>query len=166
MEQIEQQCDAVLSTMKLEIKGNSRIALIGIGNPYRGDDAAGLSVIRQIQGKIDDKILIIEAPDAPENHLVELLDWNPTHLLVIDAASMKKVPGTIQIINRNEIVQFTVSSHANSKLILFDFLESQIPDIKIYIIGIQVKEISNQEGISKIVQVSSEILAQKLIQLF
>ncbi|MHA1144422.1 MAG: hydrogenase maturation protease [Candidatus Helarchaeota archaeon] len=162
MATIKQVIDSILVDIKKELTPDSKLAILGIGNLYREDDAAGLHVVRQIQGKISDKILTIEAADAPENHLFELLDWKPTHLLAIDAADMKLVPGSIGLIKTSQIMSFATSSHSNSKLTLFNLLKSQNPQLKIYIIGIQAKTISYEEGISDEIKTSINFLAEGL----
>ena len=166
MEELERACDAILSTIDKSITNESRLAIIGLGNPYRADDAAGLHVVQRIKGKINAEIDLFEAPDAPENHIFEIQEKNPSHLIVIDAADIRKPPGFVRLIRPEEIPQFTISSHANSKQILFNFLKVQLPNLKIDIIGIQAEKISYEEGLSIVVEKTVALLADRIIHFF
>lgn len=68
-----------------------RLAVIGVGNAYRSDDAAGLEVVRRLS-PIDGVSLI-----EHEGHGAGLLDaWHGAEAaVVIDAASSGAPPGTI-----------------------------------------------------------------------
>ena len=69
-----------------------RLAVIGVGNAYRSDDAAGLEVVRRLSPV--DGVRLIEH----EGHGAGLLDvWHgAAAAIVIDAASSGAAPGTIQ----------------------------------------------------------------------
>ena len=69
-----------------------RLAVIGVGNVYRSDDAAGLEVVRRLSAV--DGVRLIEH----EGHGAGLLDvWHgAAAAIVIDAASSGAAPGTIQ----------------------------------------------------------------------
>ena len=39
--------------------------VIGVGNRWRRDDAAGLEVIDALQGRVDDSVLLVESDGEP-----------------------------------------------------------------------------------------------------
>jgi hypothetical protein len=54
---------------------NRRTLILGIGNPLRGDDGLGPALIKRLQGKVG--AVMIDAGDAPENHLFAIAKANP-----------------------------------------------------------------------------------------
>ena len=51
----------------------SRTVVIGIGNPLRGDDAAGVAVAEQLRPRVPDGVAVVscnEEPDAPALEVV------------------------------------------------------------------------------------------------
>jgi hydrogenase maturation protease len=70
-----------------------RVVIVGIGNSYRGDDDAGLAVIRALEARaLPDAVSLTHADDPLM--LIDLLASAPA-LLVIDAISAADSPGTI-----------------------------------------------------------------------
>src|SRR5436190_753858 len=78
----------------------SRIAILGVGNQFRSDDAAGVLVARALASREcaleTEHLLIIEAGHAPENTTGELRRFAPDLVLIVDAAEMGETPGTIK----------------------------------------------------------------------
>ena len=79
--------------------------VIGVGNPFRCDDLAGLEVARRLKPHSNDRVTVLEFSGNP----IALLDlWNGyDDVLLVDAVSSKSDPGTVQIINA---VQQTIPS--------------------------------------------------------
>lgn len=73
------------------------VLVIGIGNPFRTDDRAGLEVARRIKRSAIDRLKVLEVAGNP----LALLDiWKGyDEVLLVDAVSSKSKPGTFQIIN-------------------------------------------------------------------
>jgi hydrogenase maturation protease len=73
------------------------ILIIGIGNQFRNDDAAGLLVINQLRKNLDNKV-IIEENNGDGIKLIE--QWkNKEKVIIIDAVNSGSEPGTIHEIN-------------------------------------------------------------------
>jgi hydrogenase maturation protease len=70
-----------------------RVVIVGVGNLYRGDDAAGPAVIRALDARPLPEAVSLMYTDDPLT-LVELLASAPA-LLLIDAISAAAPPGTI-----------------------------------------------------------------------
>ena len=96
--------------------GNLRIAILGVGNEMRSDDAAGVLVARRLSSwewaTHTDRILIIEAGQAPENRTGELRTFAPGLVLIVDAADMGEKPGAIQFIPEESIDGMSASTHS------------------------------------------------------
>ena len=74
-----------------------RIRVIGIGNADRGDDAAGLLVVRELASRLPATIDVIECPGDQ----TRLLDaWqDATVVLVVDAMRTGLEPGTVHVLD-------------------------------------------------------------------
>jgi hydrogenase maturation protease len=70
-----------------------RTLIIGVGNPHRGDDAAGLLTARLLRDRCPADVEVIEST----GETAELIDlWNGADLVVlIDAVSTDAPPGTV-----------------------------------------------------------------------
>jgi hydrogenase maturation protease len=91
------------------------VVVIGIGNPYRGDDAVGVSLVRRLRDKIDATratILEFAGDGASLMSAWEAFD----SAILVDATLSGAAPGTIQRIDAtSEVVPagfFRYSTHA------------------------------------------------------
>ena len=73
------------------------ILIIGIGNPFRGDDGAGWAVVDALEGKVDAGIKLSKI----RGDIAELLDVfaNYSTVYLIDACSTNALPGHWQRID-------------------------------------------------------------------
>ena len=115
-------------------KNSPKTALVGIGSELRGDDAAGLHVVRGLTGT--DDLLVIEAGPAPENHSYQLRRFQPDLVILIDAAQMNLAPGEIRLIDLNSIDGFGASTHTTPLALFAQYLHSEL-GCEILLIGIQ-----------------------------
>jgi len=79
------------------LPANARILVIGIGNEYRSDDAAGLVVARRLRQLSLGNITVIEA-SGEGTGLMESWEGADT-VIIVDAASSGAKPGTIHRID-------------------------------------------------------------------
>jgi len=81
--------------------------VLGVGNEMMGDDAFGPLVIKELEGKTKAKLW---SGSNPENYIGKIK--NPIEKLVIlDAAYMKKRPGTVRMIETDKIKERPISTH-------------------------------------------------------
>jgi hydrogenase maturation protease len=70
-----------------------RTLIVGVGNPYRADDAAGLHVARRLRAVCPPAVEIVEHDGEPADLL---LAWQgPDLVVLIDAVAADDAPGTI-----------------------------------------------------------------------
>jgi hydrogenase 3 maturation protease len=117
-----------------------RIAVLGVGNSMRSDDAAGVLAARALSRRAcatdTDRILIIEAGPAPENRTGELRKFVPDLVLMIDAAEMGETPGVIQWIPEESIDGMSASTHSLPLSMLAHYLKLEL-NCTILFLGIQ-----------------------------
>jgi hydrogenase maturation protease len=70
-----------------------KVLVVGIGNPDRGDDAAGLHVARELDGRVPAEVSVV----ARRDDLLSLIgDWHGVETLVfVDAAASNGCPGRV-----------------------------------------------------------------------
>jgi hydrogenase maturation protease len=97
-------------------KKEARVLVIGVGNDFRGDDAAGLVVARRAEERTVDGIAVMEAPSEGAS----LIDaWDGTDaVILIDAVRSGSAPGTIHRLSQRALTAradlFHQSTHAIS----------------------------------------------------
>ena len=140
-----------------EIIGASRkISIIGVGNPTRGDDGAGIAVIAGIMesfGAPADSsvfsvvtsrgvsLLLIDSRTTPENYISEILEHSPECVLFIDCADFSGSglePGSVRIFDERPVVDKPfLSSHCVPLTLVAAIIRKKIPAVSLGIIGIQ-----------------------------
>jgi len=119
-------------------KGTNRVVIVGVGSEFRGDDAAGVLVARNLKKNVkSSNVLVIEGGVAPENFTSEIRKFKPSHVILIDAADFKAKPGTVRLFNDLSVaIGQSISTHKLSLSILSDYLHNQT-SVKVSLIGIQ-----------------------------
>lgn len=131
------------------------MAVVGIGQELRGDDAAGVLVARrlaaltrQLPGTERQKshgavafpapcdFLIVEAAHAPENCTGALRRFAPDLVLLVDAAEMGEAPGTIRWLAWQETSGLGASTHTLPPYLLARFLVASL-GCEVALLGIQ-----------------------------
>ncbi len=139
-----------------------RIAVVGIGHELQGDDAAGVLIARRLQSLIrpSEERLILCAGPAPENCCGALRRFEPDLVLMIDAAQMDEVPGTVQLISCQDVTGVGASTHTLPLHILAKYLTSEL-GCDIALLGIQPELVEFGE-ISPLMQEVVPAIAQRL----
>ncbi|MCX8170689.1 MAG: hydrogenase maturation protease [Candidatus Bathyarchaeota archaeon] len=131
-------------SVKRELKewllGAERVAVVGIGNPIRMDDYIGVIITRGLHGKVSEKVLLVECETAPENHIQQIVDFKPTHILLIDAALLGLKPGEVKLFKPKNMKFFSAfSTHILSLQIFCEYL-ARMTNAKIMFLLVQPKE--------------------------
>jgi hydrogenase 3 maturation protease len=153
--------------LKKFIEDHSRIIFLCIGNDMRGDDAIGPMIagkLKKIFKKTPD-LMVINAETVPENYTGTIRKENPSHIIFIDAVEMKSNPGHIRLVQREEIADYSISTHAMPISFMIKYLES-FTDARMLLIGIQPKNMEMNNSISDEVQESVEKLTGILMKIF
>ena len=141
----------------------ARVAIVGIGNTFRSDDATGILVARSllVSRFIRDleTVLVMDAGHAPENGTSQLRRFEPDVVLLIDAAEMGEQPGTIRLIEMDEIEGMSASTHSLPLSMLAKYLELEL-NCQVVLVGIQPESTEVGDGIThKVQQAVSEIVS-------
>lgn len=139
---------------------------MGIGNEIKGDDALG-SIIAQKTSRLFDEnenIVVFNGGTVPENYTGLIRKENPTHIILVDAVDMKKEPGYIRVVEKEEIANYNISTHAMPISFLIKYMETTV-DAQIILVGVQPKSMGFAEEISKEVKKSIEEVVSTLDKL-
>lgn len=155
--------------MKKFIENYERIVILGIGNEIRGDDALGSIIAKNLYESFNkrENILVFDGGMVPENYTGLIRKEKPSHIILLDAVDMKEDPGCIRIVEKHEIANYNISTHAMPLSFLISYIESTT-DSKIILIGIQPKNMDITQNISKEVEKSIEMvvdLFEKLLKI-
>jgi hydrogenase 3 maturation protease len=121
----------------------SRIVVLGIGNPHRGDDRAGVRVARLLRrlapppeagGGI---VAAIDAGTVPEAYAEAVAACQPDVVLLVDAVDMGAPPGRVILLTEEGLTTRPVcSSHRLPLLLLMRYLHTRT-GARILLLGIQ-----------------------------
>src|SRR5512142_676272 len=93
----------------------TKVAVVGIGQGLRGDDAAGLEAVRRWQEKFPETAsrpeVRVEMNELPGLALLGLIEDAEAAVLV-DAVQSSALPGTIHLLKQEELSAF--ASHAKT----------------------------------------------------
>lgn len=118
-------------------KRTSSVALIGIGNSLRGDDAAGLVAIHQLQqADLPDNLYRIDSGAVPENCTGVLRKIKPALVVFIDAADMGLEPGDVALFDSDQLDQVSGITHSIPFGILAQYIKTEI-GCEVWVLGIQ-----------------------------
>ena len=147
------------------LKDHGKIAILGIGNELKGDDGLGSFITKKLSKSFqnNENIFVFDGGTVPENYTGSIRKINPTHIILIDAVEMGKEPGYIRLIEKNEIANYNISTHAMPISFLIRYMEATIGS-KIILIGIQPKSMQLTEEISKEVKKSIEKIIKDLLE--
>lgn len=127
-----------------------RIVLIGVGNPWRGDDGVGRAVIETAVGRLEPDVEVVEADGEP-GRLIDA--WTDVDLaVVVDAVRSGAVPGTIHVWRDKSALARAAPSTGSHALGVADGIAlggalDRLPGTLV-VVGIEVGETSAGLGLS------------------
>jgi hydrogenase 3 maturation protease len=94
------------------LEGAERVVVAGIGNPIRSDDFVGVKIVQGLKAKVPGKVMLIECETVPEAYLQHITEFEPTHVLLVDAAILALRPGESRLVEPSKLADFqALSSH-------------------------------------------------------
>ncbi|PID85350.1 MAG: hypothetical protein CSB13_08495 [Chloroflexi bacterium] len=142
-----------------------RVALVGIGNEMRGDDMAGIVVIRSLVDAFSPTspphVLLVEAAHAPENHTGPIRKFSPDLTILIDMAQMDEPPGTVRWLPWQETTGISASTHTMPPYMLAQYLTAVTPT-EVALIGIQPLHTNLGEPLSRVMETAVNEVSSSL----
>ncbi|MEM3699980.1 MAG: hydrogenase 3 maturation endopeptidase HyCI [Candidatus Bathyarchaeia archaeon] len=125
-----------------------RVVVAGIGNPIRMDDFVGVFVVQSLRGKVSDKVLLIECETVPESYIQQIIEFNPTHILLIDAAILGLQPGETKLLKPEELANFPAFTTHMLPLRIFCEYLTKMTRAKIALLLIELEKTDFGEGLT------------------
>ncbi|MDD5432399.1 MAG: hydrogenase maturation peptidase HycI [Candidatus Omnitrophica bacterium] len=159
----------IKKALKSNLLQAKKICVLGIGSELRGDDAGGMLAAeylkvacRSVKTKVP--LRIVFGSTAPENFTGLIRKFNPTHLVIIDSTDLEKKPGSIAVIDEQEIGGISFSTHRLPLKVLIDYLVKAL-GCKVIVIGIQPKTLEFGAKPSKEVEKKAHLLCNAITEI-
>ncbi|CAG0945969.1 hydrogenase 3 maturation protease [Anaerolineae bacterium] len=111
-----------------------KLAILGVGNPLRGDDGIGPALIERLQGKTS--AILINAGDVPENYLGVVQAAQPAVVLIVDAVELGAKPGDAALIEVEQLGGVIATTH-NTSLAPFAQMIRAETGADVFVVAIQ-----------------------------
>ncbi len=146
---------------------NVKPLVIGIGNPYRSDDRAGLIVLEKLKAQ---NLIDIELMEAMGEGAVLIDIWKDReHVIVVDAVDSGARPGTVYRFDvRQERIPskfFRYSTHAFSLAEAVELARSleRLPE-RLIVFGIEGKNFKAGTSVSPEISRAAEEVADRILR--
>ncbi|HIP17227.1 MAG TPA: hydrogenase maturation peptidase HycI [Methanothermococcus okinawensis] len=164
--------DNIEPTLKEYLKDCKKLVILGIGNTMKGDDGVGIVIVENLLkhhhlkedncqqdidsdqigrreiNKISNDIIILNCGVVPENFTDVLRKEKPDKIIIIDAAIMGEEPGTIKIIDPEDISKVGFSTHSLPLSLIVKYIKYHI-NTEIIIVGIEPENLDFGKSLSK-----------------
>ena len=124
-----------------------RIAIVGIGDELSPLDRLGMIAARAIETIKLPGIRVFFAGTVPESITGPLRKFGPDHVILLDAADMGVLPGTILVIDPDQISASLLSTHVLPLSVVMEFIETD-SQTKVILLGIQPDMNNPEHGLS------------------
>jgi hydrogenase maturation protease len=146
---------------------SSRVTVIGVGNSWSGDDAAGVLVARSLRGRVPEGVTLVEHEGEP----TALIDtWQDAELaIVVDATCGGGSPGTVRLFDAtSETVpsRFTGSStHAFTvaQAIELGRALDRLPT-RLVVVGIEGRNFQAGASLEPVVAAAVDVAAETVLE--
>ncbi|HNW97968.1 MAG TPA: hydrogenase maturation protease [Bacteroidales bacterium] len=140
-----------LTSLTEELKKTKKLAILGVGSELMQDDKAGPEITLYLEkkyGNENPKVRIFTGFTTPENFTKAIADFNPGHIIIVDAADLKLAPGEFTDLPIERITDFSLGTHKLSLVMMIKFLKETI-NPKFSVLAIQYKSIFYAEKMTK-----------------
>ena len=145
------------------LTGFERVAVMGIGNPLRGDDAIGVEILKRLGQRAPENVALFDCEMVPENFLSDVEQFQPTHILMIDAAELEAEPGEARLVPVEKITGAALSTHTIPLSLTAEILRGGT-GAKVMLLGVKPERTEFGEGLSPRLQRTSEKVAGIIIE--
>lgn len=144
--------------------GAKKIIVAGIGNPIRCDDYVGLKIVEDMQGKVPGNVHLLECETVPESFLLDIEEFSPTHVLLVDAAILGLNPGEVRLVDAEKIVDFSaITTHVLPLRVFCEYI-IKVTGAKIGLLLVEPKCTDFSEGLSAEIEATASFLTKTLLK--
>jgi hydrogenase 3 maturation protease len=146
------------------LRNHRRVAIVGIGNEERGDDAAGLEIVKRLQIELPqrgDDLLFLCTGTVPENFTREIVSFKPELVVLVDAADFGGKPGELVLAAPDAVRGIAFSTHTLPLSVLATYIE-RMTGARVVVLGIQPKNTDASSGPSPEVERTVRELVKRI----
>jgi hydrogenase maturation protease HycI len=134
--------DELYQKLYNKLNTSSKIVFMGIGEEKLTDDGVGPYIISELLNYSNQNYLFINAGTDPMARIDDIVNFDPSHLIIFDTCTLNEEPGTVAIIERKNIGEYVpISTHTIPIHIVIDLIIQKIPGIEIFMIGFVPKNL-------------------------
>ena len=155
-----------LAALLKTLPPDARLALVGLGNPLRGDDRAGLAVTEKLGSLLVSLpgLLILPAGQEPARILNQMRRFEPDIIIFIDAMHVDAPAGTTAWLDPEAIDGISASTHAYPLTMLTHYLQTEY-NCAIGLIGIRPAQVDVDTPLSSPVAAAVDRMTAALAQI-
>ncbi len=133
--------------LRRRLKEARRIAIVGVGDELLPSDRLGMVAAKKIDQLHLSHVGVFLTGTVPESVTGPVRRFRPDHTLFLDAADMGAEPGTIAVIDPQNIQAGLFSTHALPLSVVMEFL-AQESGAGVTLLGIQPDRSEPEKGLS------------------
>jgi hydrogenase 3 maturation protease len=142
------------------LSGN--VVVVGVGNPLRGDDAAGCLVARRLQGTPG--VRVVEAEEVPESFVGDIAAAMPDVVALVDAVDLGAEPGAVAMLEREQVATYAPTTHRMPLSLVMEVVQRRT-GADVFLIAVQPLTLAFGAKVSPEVSATVEVLAAVLSEL-
>src|SRR3989337_1603067 len=128
------------------------------------DDFVGIKIVEKLHGKVSKKVSLIECETVPESFLQEIIDLRPTHVLLIDAATLGLKPGEARLVFPERVADFpAITTHVLPLRIFCEYI-TQATKAKIGLLLIQPGKTEFGESLTPEVDAAAQKITETILK--
>ncbi len=141
-----------------------KVVVAGIGNPIRMDDSLGVKIVQELHGKVSERALLIECETVPESFIQEIMDFQPSHVLLIDAAILGLKSGEARLLSPDRLTELPAYSTHMLPLRLFCRTIEETTNARIALLLVEPKVTEFGEGLTAEIRAASKKIVSILLK--
>ena len=154
----------VQKELKKWLSDAERVVIAGIGNPIRMDDFVGVKIVQDLRGKVSEKVYLIECETVPESFIQQIMDFNPTHIFLLDAAILGLKPGDSKLVKPEQLTNFPAFSTHMLPLRIFCEYIAKTTKANIALLLIEPKKADFGEGLTPEIRGVAQKITNALVK--
>ena len=147
---------------ELAARLSGAVVVVGVGNPLRGDDAAGCLVARRLHGVPG--MRVIEAEEVPESFVGDIAAAVPDAVALVDAVDLGREPGAVAILEKEQVAKYAPTTHRMPLSLVMEVAQRRT-GADVFLIAVQPARLAFGAAVSPEVSESVELVAALLSRL-
>lgn len=147
---------------ELAVRLSGTVVVLGVGNPLRGDDAAGCLLARRMRDTPD--VRVIEAEEVPESFVGDIAAAAPDVVVLVDAVDLGAAPGTVAVLEPDDVAAYAPTTHRLPLSLVMDVVQRRT-GADVFLIAVQPLSLEFGAPVTPQVEAGVELLAAVLSEL-